>query len=116
MKFSREKKREILRNAPVNARKCVSYTLEKIDKEYDRNGKFLSIQDFITRMLNANLDIHAFTVIEKYVPMRFPNGGEAAMLRTMLAFMGYDPDYSVLPDIEVYPGWYDEDDDELPFN
>ena len=55
-------------------------------------------------------------MIEKYVPMRFPNGGEAAMLRTMLAFMGYDPDYSVLPDIEVYPGWYDEDDDELPFN
>jgi len=116
MKFSREKKREILRNAPVNARKCLSYTLEKINKEYDRNGKFLSIQDFITRMFQVNLDIHAFTVIEKYVPMRFQNGGDATMLRAMLALMGYDPDYSDAPDIEVYPSWYDEDEDELPFN
>ena len=36
------------------------------------------------------------------------------MLRAVLALRGFDPDYSVAPDIEVYAADYD-DDEELPF-
>ena len=68
--------------------------------------------------------------------MEFPGGGDETMLRPVLALMGYDPEYSAAPDIEVYPLshwnkpgqasflrdwddpalWDDDDPDALPFN
>ena len=92
--------------------------MELIEAESKRNGEYSSIQDFITRMLNANLDIHAFSILEKHVPMRFPDNGDNTMFRPVLALMGYDPDYSAAPDIKVYPlSHFEEpwDDDDLPF-
>ena len=117
MKFSKKMKETILSKVQGRKRLCLEYSMELIELESKRNGEFLSIQDFITRMLNSNLDIHAFSFLEKYVPMRFPNNGDNTMLRAVLALMGYDPDYSAAPDIKVYPLSHFEnfDDDELPF-
>lgn len=116
MRFSKEMKKDIMSKIPCDAEKCLKYIIARIEEESGKNGDFLSIQDFITRMFKANLDIHAFTVIAEYIPMKFPNGGDATMLRTVLAFMGYDPDYSDAPDIEIYPPEYWEDSEEMPFN
>lgn len=75
-------------------------------------GEFASIEDFILRMMNANLDIHAFTVLSDWLPMEFPGGGDETMLRPVLALMGHDPEYTVGPEIEVYPlSHWDTDDD-----
>lgn len=137
MVFSKEAKEKALAGTTFQVHKCLEYTLEKIEREYEENGDFTSIEDFITRMLNANLDIHAFTVLADWMPMEFPGNGDATMLRPVLALMGYDPEYSAAPDIEVYPlshwdepgqrgflrDWDDpdlwdddEDPEDLPFN
>ncbi len=119
MKFSKKMREIILKDVKGRKKICLEYIMELIETESKKNGEYASIQDFIVRMLNANLDIHAFTILEKYVPMRFPNNGDNSMFRPVLALMGYDPDYSAAPDIEVYPlshfmePW---DDDDLPFN
>lgn len=138
MVFSAEAKEKVLAETTFQVHKCLEYTMEKIEREHTENGEFASIEDFIRRMLKANLDIHAFTVLSDWLPMEFPGGGNQTMLRPVLALMGYDPEYTAAPDIEVYPlshwdtpgdrnflrDWDDpdlwDDDDEdpegLPFN
>lgn len=103
MVFSKEAKVKALAETTFQVHKCLEYTTEKIEREYAENGTFVSIEDFIRRMLKANLDIHAFTVLSDWLPMEFPGGGNEKMLRPVLALMGYDPEYSAAPDIEVYP-------------
>ncbi len=137
MVFNNEAKNKALAVTNFQVQKCLKYTLEKIEREHAENGEFTSIEDFIRRMLKANLDIHAFTVLAEWMPMQFPGGGDETMLRPVLALMGYDPEYSAAPDIEVYPlshwaepgkrgflrDWDDpdlwdddEDPEDLPFN
>lgn len=134
MVFSKEAKEKVLAETSLNVRKCLKYTIEKIEAEHAKNGEFASIEDFIRRMLGAGLDIHAFTVLSEWLEMEFPGDGDETMLRPVLALMGYDPDFSAAPDIEVYPlshwnasgsanflqDWDDpdlwDDEDELPFN
>lgn len=134
MVFSKEAKEKALAETTFQVHKCLEYTMEKIEREHAMNGEFASIEDFIRRMLNANLDIHAFTVLSEWLPMQFPGGGDGTMLRPVLALMGYDPEYTAAPDIEVYPLshwdtsddprwdwddpelWPDEDPEGLPFN
>jgi len=136
MVFRKEAKEKVLLETTFQVHKCLEYTMDKIEREHEENGEFLSIEDFIRRMLKANLDIHAFTVLSDWLPMEFPGDGDETMLRQVLALMGYDPEYTAAPDIEVYPLshwnkpgnasflqdwddpelWDDEDPDELPFN
>ena len=137
MVFSKEAKEKALKETDFQVQKCLKYTLEKIERECAENGEFVSVEDFILRMLKANLDIHAFTILSDWMPMEFPGNGDAKMLRPVLALMGYDPEYSAAPDIEVYPlshwdvpnkraflrDWDDpdlwdddEDPEDLPFN
>ena len=115
---------EIIQNAPSEARSCLSKSMKQVRQEVERGGKFTTIDNFIDRMLAAGMDIHAFTIIGKYIPMKFSGDGDASMLRAVLALRGYDPDYSVAPEIitytTVYNGEGEEDDDdydeeELPF-
>lgn len=115
---------EIIRNAPSEACSCLSKSMKQVRQEVERGGKFTTIDNFIDRMLAAGMDIHAFTIIGKYIPMKFSGDGDARMLRAVLALRGYDPDYSVAPEIitytTVYNGEGEEDDDdydeeELPF-
>lgn len=103
MVFNKEAKEKALTEASFQVYKCLKYTMEKIEKEHMENGEFASMEDFIRRMLKANLDIHAFTVLSDWLRMEFSGGGDETMLRPVLALMGYDPEYSAAPDIEVYP-------------
>lgn len=124
MKYNRKSIRQ-LSEGPISTRRCIDYTLEKVERERKEHGDFATVQEFITRMLAAGLDIHSFTVLEKYVPMTFEEHGSSAMFRPLLALMGYDPDFSDGPDVETHPeSWWhtsddkfldDIDDDELPF-
>lgn len=112
MKYNRAKL-EIPQNYPYYKKQAVYYIVKKIEEESKKNGAYRSVEDFIQRMLAANLDIHAFSIIAEHIPMEFPNNGNSTMLRPVLALMGYDPDYTVLPEV-VEP--YDEFDEMLPFN
>lgn len=104
---------EVIRKVPVEARNCLRETVKLVEDEYKKGGKFTSIDNFIDRMFARHMDLHAFTIFGQYIPMRFSGNGDARMLRAVLALRGYDPDYSVAPDIEVFDA---VDYDELPFN
>lgn len=116
MRFNEDLKKEVMGKASPQVRECLKYTIEKMEKESRLNGDFVSIEDFVKRMLKANLDIHAFSVLAEHMPMEFPGNGDTTMLRAVLALMGYDPDYATAPDIEVYPLSYWDNPEELPFN
>lgn len=116
MNYSKEIMEKDINKLPVRVKKCLKYTIKLIEAERYQNGEFASIEDFITRMLKRNLDIHSFSVLAEYIPIKFPHNGDATMLRPMLALMGYDPDYSAAPDIKTYPLTHWVDTDDLPFN
>ena len=105
---------EAIKQVPADVRNCLRETVKLVEDEYESGGKFTSIDDFIDRMFERHMDLHAFTIFGKYIPMSFSGNGDASMLRAVLALRGFDPDYSVAPDIEVYAADYD-DDEELPF-
>ncbi|MDD5791339.1 MAG: hypothetical protein PUD22_02010 [Erysipelotrichaceae bacterium] len=107
-----------INNAPESVKCCLEDCVHRIEREEERNGAFASIDDFIDRMLNADMDIHAFSIIGEYLTITFPGNGNASMLRAVIALRGLDPDYAILPEIEVYAKNYEaEDDDEiLPFD
>lgn len=113
--------KDSINNAPENAKNCLEYCISKMEHEEQSGGEFKSIDDFIDRMLNAGLDIHAFSIISEYLPITFPGNGNASMLRVVIALRGWDPDYTELPQIDVYSKYAsnneeDDDDDELlPF-
>lgn len=108
---------EAIKKAPIEVRHCLQDSMERVSREEERGGRFASMDDFIDRMLAAEMDVHAFTVIGQYIPMKFPGNGDACMLRAVLALRGYDPDYSVAPEIQIFYRVDDDiTDDDLPFN
>lgn len=88
--------------APEEVQDCLRDIVKQVTREEERGGSFASMDDFIDRMMAADMDIHAFTMIGQYIPMKFPGNGDAGMLRAVLALRGYDPDYSVTPNMKYY--------------